>query len=68
MIYRAKDTLTNDTVIVKLTWDNEMNFKEHQILYFLNQENEDNLKFPKIFGGGTISTESGQNLSFIILE
>ena len=48
-IYLAKDQERDQQVLVKVTEDQEMNFKEHSILKALKGDKA----FPNIYGGGT---------------
>ena len=50
-----------------MTLDEEMNYKEHQIMLLLNS-NPNQQYFPKTFGGGSFKDDNGQTVSFIIME
>ena len=66
-IYLAYDQHEQQEVLVKVSKDQQMNFKEHQIMSLLNIDHQQQL-FPKIYGGGNFIDDGGQVISFIVME
>ena len=60
----AKDQQTCMTVLVKVSENSEMNFKEHSILMELRQFPY----FPILYGGGNFDVQGKPKQSFIVME
>jgi serine/threonine protein kinase len=52
-IYSAVDKLTQEIVLVKITENEVMNFKEHNIMRMLTGSSQ----FPQLYGGGNFKAE-----------
>ena len=59
--------MEGEVFLAKITKNAHMNYFEHQVLKDVNSNNDQDY-FPKVYGGGQITVETGENYWFIIIE